>query len=351
MYLAEKWRNRDVPSDMLFDIYDGNVWKDFTKSERASPNDHFVLLMLNIDWFEPFHDANYSCGAIYLTINNLPRSERFKKENVILVGVMPGPSASHITELNNYLAPLVDELMVLYDQGIQVINPATRSSILVKAALIMVACDMPAARKMCGFTLPMSRRGCYKCDRTFVVDSNTNRVNFSGGYDMENYQWKSTNDVRTHAVEWMTATSNRNCLEIERNYGTHWSELHRLLYFDPVRFTIIDAMHNLLLGMPKKMFNNWIDDGDLTREDLRLMKWNTEGLVLPVDFDVISPDRIAAGLSGLKAAEWKSWVLIYSPFLLQDRLTTKKFQHWMKLVNACRILLKLSVIFNEINNI
>ncbi|KAG2216155.1 hypothetical protein INT45_008915 [Circinella minor] len=78
MDLAESWRNRDVPSDMLFDIYDGNVWNEFTKLDTFSPNEHLVLFTLNIDWFEPFHNANYSCGAIYLTINNLPRSERFK---------------------------------------------------------------------------------------------------------------------------------------------------------------------------------------------------------------------------------------------------------------------------------
>ncbi|KAG2205739.1 hypothetical protein INT45_010989, partial [Circinella minor] len=233
---------------------------------------------------------------------------------------------------------------------IQVSNPATGSPILVRAALIMVACDMPAARKTCGFTSPVSRRGCYKCDRTFIVDDDTKRVNFSGGYDVENYQWKSTNDVATHAVEWMTATTNKERVEIERNYGTRWSELHRLPYFDAVRFTIIDAMHNLLLGTPKKMFNDWIDDGDLTREDLRLMKQSAEGLVLPIDFDVISSDRIAAGLSGLKAAEWKSWVLIYSPFLLQNHLTARKFKHWMKLVDACRILLKPSMTFNEVDN-
>ena len=69
---------------------------------------------------------------------------------------MPGPSASHTTELNNYLVLLVDELIVLYNQGIQVINPATISPILVKTALIMVACDMPIARKTCGFTSPAS---------------------------------------------------------------------------------------------------------------------------------------------------------------------------------------------------
>ena len=114
---------------------------------------------------------------------------------------MPRPSTSHTTELNNYLAPLINELMLLYNEGVQVSNPATRSPILVRAALMMVACDMPVARKMCRFTSPVCRRGCYKCDCTFIIDDNTKRVNVSGGYYIENYYWKSINDVATHAAE------------------------------------------------------------------------------------------------------------------------------------------------------
>lgn len=33
--------------------------------------------MLNIDWFQPFKYTNYSVGAIYMTILNLPRHLRF----------------------------------------------------------------------------------------------------------------------------------------------------------------------------------------------------------------------------------------------------------------------------------
>lgn len=34
----------------------------------------------------------YSVGAIYLIVLNLPRHERFKEENIILVGMTPGPN-------------------------------------------------------------------------------------------------------------------------------------------------------------------------------------------------------------------------------------------------------------------
>ena len=45
--------------------------------------------MLNVDWFQPFKQrSSYSVG-IYFVIMNLPRSQRFKFENVILVGIIP----------------------------------------------------------------------------------------------------------------------------------------------------------------------------------------------------------------------------------------------------------------------
>ncbi len=59
--------------------YDGNVWKTF-EYILANPNSY--LLSLNVDWFQPFKHTTYSTGALYLTVQNLPRSERYKKENV-----------------------------------------------------------------------------------------------------------------------------------------------------------------------------------------------------------------------------------------------------------------------------
>lgn len=50
-----------------------------------------LLLMMNVDWFRPFKHSPYSAGMIYLVVQNLPRSLRFKVENVIIVGAIPGP--------------------------------------------------------------------------------------------------------------------------------------------------------------------------------------------------------------------------------------------------------------------
>lgn len=61
----------------------------------------------------------YSVGAIYLAIQNLPREERYKEENIILVGVLPGPSEPKLT-VNSYLAPLVRDLKEAWLNGLKV---------------------------------------------------------------------------------------------------------------------------------------------------------------------------------------------------------------------------------------
>ena len=49
-------------------------------------------LSLNIDWFQSFKHINHSIVALYLSMQNLPRHERYASENILLVGVVPGPS-------------------------------------------------------------------------------------------------------------------------------------------------------------------------------------------------------------------------------------------------------------------
>lgn len=75
--------------------------------------------MLNVDWFQPFkHRKDISVGVLYMVVMNLPRSERFKRENVIIVGIIPVLSKEP-PSLNTFLNPLVDELNVLW-RGIKV---------------------------------------------------------------------------------------------------------------------------------------------------------------------------------------------------------------------------------------
>ncbi|OAD80875.1 hypothetical protein PHYBLDRAFT_102425, partial [Phycomyces blakesleeanus NRRL 1555(-)] len=93
---------------------------------------------------------------------NLPYEERFKPENVILVGLMPGPKEPKTKEINHYSKPIVDELLQLFT-GITIPTFECPAGVNVCAALHMIVCDIPATRKTSGFTIHNSTCACLRC--------------------------------------------------------------------------------------------------------------------------------------------------------------------------------------------
>ena len=149
-------------TERLADVYDGAIWKEFL-TVNGNPflsECHNYGLLLNVDWLQPYKHLQYKVGVIYLAILNLPRSIRYKRENIILVGIIPGPSEPHLT-INSYLSPLVSDLLDFWN-GVefQLCNGGTA---VFKCALLGVACDLPAARKTCGFLSVSANFGCSRC--------------------------------------------------------------------------------------------------------------------------------------------------------------------------------------------
>jgi len=106
--------------------------------------------MLNVDWFQPYkHIASFSVGGVYLVLMNLPRTERFKKENVFLVGIIPNMDKEPPT--NSFIKPLVDELNEAWENGFNLVSSITKQVETFNVALLCVGCDIPACRKLCGF--------------------------------------------------------------------------------------------------------------------------------------------------------------------------------------------------------
>ena len=164
--MCQLWR-KQVSSE-LSDIYDGRIWKEF-QAVHGKPflsNAFNLAFMLNIDWFQPYKHLTSSVGAIYLTIMNLPRSVRFRRENVILIAIIPGPHEPH--DINPYLEPLVNELVDLWTgMTFQINDGSQMKNEIVRGALLSVACDLPAGRKVCGFLGHSACLGCSGVIRDF----------------------------------------------------------------------------------------------------------------------------------------------------------------------------------------
>ena len=101
---------------ILTDVYHGKMWKDFgtykTEDFLNAPRNYG--LMLNFDYFQPMkHWNDYSVGVLYVVILNLSHSERFKWENVIVVGIISSMDCEP-KNLNKFLKPFIAELNVLW---------------------------------------------------------------------------------------------------------------------------------------------------------------------------------------------------------------------------------------------
>jgi hypothetical protein len=62
--------------------------------------------------------ANASSGVIAAACLNLPADIRYKREYMYLAAVIPGPNEPHLTELNHYIRPVVDQFLVSWEQKI-----------------------------------------------------------------------------------------------------------------------------------------------------------------------------------------------------------------------------------------
>ena len=329
---CETWRQRKpaIPQNYFGDIYDGRVWHEYNSDAWTSflSSPYCYLLTMNVDWFQPFVHTMYSVGAIYLTIQNLPRHLRYKEENVMLVGLIPGPSEPSLT-INSFLSPLVDELKLAWEKGIW-LTIFNGTIVNFRVALSCVSCDIPASRKVCGFLGHNARFGCTKCMKPFVTSA-PGQVNYSG-YDRSSWPIRSVVQHRSDVRKTLCETSKTRQRKKESELGCRYSVLLQLNYFDPVCYTVIDPMHNLYLGTGKCIFKLWISAGFLGHKELNDIDATLKQFTVPYSIGRL-PTNIESNYGGFKAAQWRSWITIFSPVVLKPVLPAEHLRCWLLFVH------------------
>jgi len=247
-------KSKDSNDGVMRDIFDGETLRNF----KGPDGRHFSLgndegryaFSLSADFFNPLRNKQagkkISVGLISLVCLNLPPHLRYKPENIFLAGVIPGPTEPPLTAINHFLRPLVDDFLKMWDPGIRYSrtddHPHGR---LVRCAIVCVVCDLPAARKTAGFTSYAHNHFCAICECT-------RKENGYGDTNLHGWKRRTNLSCRKAAKQFRRAGSAAE--SIVATTGIRWSELLRLPYFDPSRFVVVDAMHNLLLGLIHEHF-------------------------------------------------------------------------------------------------
>ena len=323
------------------DVYDGTLWKDFLTVDQTaflSECNNYGLL-LNVDWLQPY---KYSVGVIYLVILNLPRSIRFKRENVILFGIVPGPHEPSLT-MNTYLTPLVSDLLQLWS-GVELKRPGTDVTAIFRCALLGVACDLPAARKLCGFLSFSANLGCSRCFERFSHGFGRNCYD---NFNRESWELRDNGRHRSDVDKVLQCTTKTQREKRASELGCRFSSLLDLPYFRPIEMLLIDPMHNLFLGTAKHFARDiWIGRNILDTSAITKIETRLRNLIIPVGLGRI-PVSINVGCF-LTADQWKNWTIYFSIYCLQDLLPPPQLECWRHFVLACRRICQFSVTEEDI---
>ena len=238
-------------SEVMKDILDAPYLRDFLGPDQATPfiecpqGEGRLVFSLNMDGLNPFGNKEagkkVSVGAMYMVCLNLPPSIRNEIENVYLVGVIPGPSEPSLEQINSFLRPLVDDLLIFWRTGVYISRTLRYPrGILVRCAVVPLVCDLPAARQMSGFASHASNHFCAFCTQTLGDIQNIDRNS-----------WTPRDQIshRLAAAAWRDAPTEVDRAALFNQYGVRWSELLRLPYWDPTRFTVVDSMHAFFLRL------------------------------------------------------------------------------------------------------
>lgn len=129
-----------------------------------------------------------------------------------------------------------------------------------------------------------------------------------------------TNDQhRTAAEQWRDARSPAEQKRVATETGSKWTPLLDLPYWNSPAMTATDVMHNLYLGVVKRLLDTWKDKGVLTPNKLALMQQRMDKLRPPSDTGRIWR-KLKANLSCLTAEELKNLACIYGTYLLHPIL-------------------------------
>ncbi len=157
-------RNSIIPQSnechSITEITQGLVYQKLLK-EESQP---FITLLLNSDG-GIVKAVSTSVWVTILVINELPRSVRFLRENIILAMISTGSMKPKKNEMPAIMRDLVDEMKRL-EKGIDVTlhtDVQNDSEQLVKVFLLACVCDKPATSLLLNHKESTGYFGCTKC--------------------------------------------------------------------------------------------------------------------------------------------------------------------------------------------
>ena len=288
--------------------------------------DGFLLLKVNIGGL-PISKSSQGC--LWPILGSFWNSNCMSP---FLIGVYYGYGKPN--DVNQYLSEFVDELMLLYENGVQINNN------LYRVKIYMINCDTPAKSFMC---CTKSHSGFFSCTKCTQSGVSSNRILCFPNLSFT----KRCNEVfreRCLMLNSSDSDSDENEFSAYDKFIIKRSCLLNLTYLNFFDDIPIDYMHCICLGVVKRLlcakpyglfegkipYKLSVQQKSLVNAEIKKIKSFT-----PREF--ARKPRDISEVSRWKATEFRDFLLYSGPVILQGKIHVSKFTNFLRLHVATRI--------------
>ncbi|CEL55918.1 hypothetical protein RSOLAG1IB_01930 [Rhizoctonia solani AG-1 IB] len=336
-----------------------------------------IALGVSTDGFTLFKRRRRGLSTAWpiIIINyNLHPRIRNRLENVICVGVIPGPK--QCKDLNSFLVPLVDELLEL-ESGVECLFAhgagAASSKFVFRAFLIILFGDIPAIAKLLMMKGHNAIKPCRAClIQGILCQLERNSVYYvpmalpGQGNNTLTYadlQLRSHQQLLDQLEQMESAPTKSRQKQLAQEYGLNSRSIFaHLRSIDLSLCAPYDAMHLLFENLVPNMIRHWtgqfkgLDQGSgsyqLTKE-----QWETIGKLTAVVGRTI-PSLFVGTLPNIaqdghlyKAEAYSFWFQYLAPILLCGRLKEPYYSHVILMRDIMALILQLEITHADIDRL
>ncbi|CEL58469.1 hypothetical protein RSOLAG1IB_12138 [Rhizoctonia solani AG-1 IB] len=327
---------------------------------RYFQEEHEVALGITLDGACPFKRRTNTCWPILIINYNLPPEERICVENMICVGVIPGPQCPN--DINSFLQPLIDELRELA-RGVAAVDVNQRKLFSLRAHPLTIFGDIPALTKVLEF---IGHNGCFPCRFCLMptVPGPTSGGGFHrycplhqpNGFRMDplNLPLREHDDTIKTGLKVLKAKNEAERKQLATESGVKGVTLFaRVPSISIPRSFPVDLMHMIWQNLLPQLIDLWTGDfndldGGLEDYELKKDVWGAlcEACIpsrqtMPTSFGCAVPDPRKR--SYFIAETWNVFTTQLAPSLLRKRFSDQRYyRHFVRLVK----LLSLVVSFD-----
>ena len=358
----------------LRDIFDGENYQALRNAPvtiHGTPTDppatYFqdprdIALGLSTDGYGIFTHGQATAWPLILFNYNLPPETRFHSDNLLALGVIPGPNKP--ADMDSFLIPLAEELFQLA-KGVEAYDALSHSRFCLRAFLLIVFGDFPAVSMLMKMKGVNGICPCRACKiKAVPVPSDSNRT---GTYyvplsvDLTNLG-QSHGELMAQADLIDKATTKKEAEELSKEFGIKGrsilSEIDLLSF--PQSFPF-DYMHVAWENVMDTLVTLWsgnykgLDEG-VHRYRIDKAAWKEVGTrgattnsTIPSTFGPQIPNIFEKG-SFMSADMWSFWMRFLAPVLLRDSFKEPEcYEHFIDLVYLFSVCLQREISAAEVD--